>query len=79
MPFDDPAMRPIGDGRQLDAFIAEPQSDLTDAADLVELTEYQRHCFAYSAVRIHLQSITRRADITHRHAGMQIAASSLQP
>ena len=79
MPFDDPATRTIGDRRQLDPFIAEPQSDLTDAADLVGLTETQRHCFAYSAVRIHLQSITRRADITHRHAGVQIAAACLQP
>ena len=78
MPLNGPALGTVCDGRQLDALLAKPERDLTDAAGLPEFAERQTECFTNPAVRIHLEPIIGRPYIADRHAGMQVAPRRLE-
>ena len=67
VPFDDTALGPIGDGWNFDLFLAQPDYNLANAADLIELAEYQGEHIAHPTVWLHLKSIVRRAHVANRH------------
>src|ERR1700751_4531069 len=68
----------MGDARQIDMLLPQPQSQLADAADLTELAEHQRQRLANPQVRVLFQTIVSTAPEAYRDGRVQVAARCLQ-
>ena len=67
----------VDDRSQLDAFLAQPQKHLADAAELAELAEDELDGLADPSVRIHLDAIVRRPHVSDGDGHQQLSATSL--
>jgi hypothetical protein len=77
-PLHDLSLGTMGDARQINMLLPQPQGELAHAADLTELAEHQRQRLANPQVRVLFQAIVSTTAVADRDGRVQVTARRLQ-